>query len=459
MIKRYKSWALLCIAAAVITGCGDKPLFDELATNRLKVVLKGTFESNGPRDWQAPLWTATDHGSLNDLTSAGETTAGKATAAPRKFMLDIAEMKLNGSPFANYRHTYNLDVTDTNPFFNGTGVEFDCDDPEPKHYSKLKVYLRKLIFNNGELYHLNPSGAWEHDGALKAIFKESTIDGFDFNQLLVNSYYDSLLEQDTHINRVFPFSIVIDDGGLDYSNKDEETVLEVRFVIKNFVKKYEYDSYNDDGYHQVGHYWAVSDWLREMKADEEPLGGNLLAVARAYVPGKVGSISGQNTTGVAGYAVAVPDPKTIADYFISSTAVPRPPCNDIACEDSPKTPYLPAGNSVESFLDYYLKYEQYKHRHNEFYNFVGTDSSNTDYEDAWNAYEDYVKDYRIPPLATYVPSGSNYSLENVPLGKTYNVYFIPASIFNNAELPHAGEAGQLGPLSVTVNGDESGRDF
>ena len=35
----------------VMAGCGDRALFDELATNRLKVVIKGTYESNNPKAW------------------------------------------------------------------------------------------------------------------------------------------------------------------------------------------------------------------------------------------------------------------------------------------------------------------------------------------------------------------------------------------------------------------------
>ena len=56
--------SLAAIAAALfLSSCGDKPLFDELATNRLRVVIKGTFESNSPRR----LEYASEFSDPNDL--------------------------------------------------------------------------------------------------------------------------------------------------------------------------------------------------------------------------------------------------------------------------------------------------------------------------------------------------------------------------------------------------------
>ena len=42
----------LSIAVFALSGCGDQALFDELATNRVTVIIKGTYESNGPREWE-----------------------------------------------------------------------------------------------------------------------------------------------------------------------------------------------------------------------------------------------------------------------------------------------------------------------------------------------------------------------------------------------------------------------
>ncbi|HNV49124.1 MAG TPA: hypothetical protein PKJ16_18950, partial [Spirochaetota bacterium] len=72
---------LLMIVFAL--GCGKKALFDELAENRLKVVIKGTYESNDPRSW---LGAFPDDNSIDDGIAN--------TELPTRLMLDIAEIQL-----------------------------------------------------------------------------------------------------------------------------------------------------------------------------------------------------------------------------------------------------------------------------------------------------------------------------------------------------------------------------
>ena len=97
---RFKILFTLC--AAGLLSCGDQPLFDELATNRLKVVIKGTYESNGPRLWDAAPFPGDD--SIDDYTEySGEPDR---PSRPDEFMMDIAEIRLDGKKFANYRRTF-----------------------------------------------------------------------------------------------------------------------------------------------------------------------------------------------------------------------------------------------------------------------------------------------------------------------------------------------------------------
>ncbi len=120
------------------------------------------------------------------------------------------------------------------------------------------------------------------------------VNGFNFNLAQVLSYYDSLKMNYGEINRIFPLSIPVEDGFI-FNNKEPETVLEIRLVIKNFVKKYEYEYDDVDGNRKLRHFYAVSDWLRTIQKDEPApttdtmgkMGGNLLAVARYYVPGRL----------------------------------------------------------------------------------------------------------------------------------------------------------------------------
>jgi len=437
--------AILLFAVLANIGCGDQPLFDEMAESRLKVVIKGTFESNAPG---SGTWVGlpTDD-SINDITPS--------IAAPTVLMLDFAEMRIasasGGSEdrFANYRQTYSVPLNDSNAFFDGTGVEFRCDDVKiDKTYGRVKLYIRKMIFNNAEQYYLSDSGVWSSGTPAETIFREEDVYGLDFNQLMVNAYYDSLKENADDINRVFPLSIPI-DGGFVYGENDGEVVLEIRLVFKDFIKQYEYDYYDEDGRHAVYHFWGLSDWLRDVQADERAIGGNLHAVARVYNPDDVGIISG--TTVGSGWVIAIPSendlglPQSLDDYFIPAGDRTRPAI------DPPSSPYLPAANSIESYLDYYLQYEKYKVDYNTFVTAVDDGSYATD----WNNYNVNVGEFRLPPLVTW-SNGGAYTLTNVPRGVTYNLYFVASGNVGYGELPEeAGDYSASGsnPVSVgdTVN--------
>ena len=81
---------LIILSVILVNSCAKVSLFDELANSRLKVILKGTYASNDPRDWE---WDADnikddsidDHPLYEDSNST----------VPSVFMLDIAEMRIN----------------------------------------------------------------------------------------------------------------------------------------------------------------------------------------------------------------------------------------------------------------------------------------------------------------------------------------------------------------------------
>ncbi|NMB65076.1 MAG: hypothetical protein GYA16_09455, partial [Spirochaetes bacterium] len=146
-------------------------------------------------------------------------------------------MKLDDDEVSNYRQVFTARVDDSDPFFNGQGVRLRCDDVKPgKLYTHVKLYLRKLVFDNATQWHIDSSNDIIQDSDPEVIFHEETVNGFDFNQLMVNTYYDYLKENYQDIIRVFPLVIPIDGGMV--VNEDEEVVLEIRLVIKNFIKLY-----------------------------------------------------------------------------------------------------------------------------------------------------------------------------------------------------------------------------
>jgi len=219
-------------------------------------------------------------------------------------------------------------------------------------------------------------------------------------------------------------------GGLKYDRDNDETVIEVRFVIKNFIKKYEYDYY-DDGDYKVCHYYAPSDWLRDVKAGETDIGRNLHAVARAYVPGETASVTVNSS---AGYVIAVPVTEKISYFNIDVTSDSNSDSYLNGADlryiirnvDLPMPPSYP-GNYIVPVLDYYLKYERYKSDWNNGITGLTLDQ----YEAFWDDYEISVKgdpegDYnyglKIPPYVAY-STGTTVRFQNMAPGE-YNFYNI-----------------------------------
>ena len=314
-VTRITGGIFLILLLFSLPGCGNKPLFDEMAESLLQVVIKGTFESNDPRGWT--LNSATNaqkyDDSINDVSPQ--------ISNPAKLMLDFAEVRLEGvgmnseDRFANYRQTYTINMNDSDPFFNGRGISFKCDDVKKgKAYGWVKLYIRKMIFDQAEKFYLSESGTWESAGKAEVIFREKDTYGLDFNQLMVNSYYDTLKTNSDDVNRVFPLLIPI-DGDFVYQDGDTEAVLEIRLVFKNYIKQYEYDYYDEYSRHAVYQVWGLSDWLRDVKSDERAMGRNIIATARVYKPGKTADIT--VTTGGEGYVMAIPADSDISEYLIS----------------------------------------------------------------------------------------------------------------------------------------------
>jgi hypothetical protein len=349
MILRNVNYAILFILLAVILRCDGKALFDELGTSRLEVVIKGTYESNSPRSWT---------GGFPEDVSVDDNPGEPLDEDPTRMMLDIAEMRVaqgkHNQKFANYRRTYSFPLDDSSPFFNGGGVSFKNDDVRPDFYwHTVKMYIRKMIFDKGKRYHREDSGTsfdgagtWVPNDDLVEIFAEEEEFGYDLNRVQLNTYYDSLRTNASDINRIFPLRIPIIDY-LIFDNEEESTVLEIRIVVKNFIKMYEIDSYSD--YHYINHVYGLSDWLRDVQNDETDIGGNIIAVARSYVKGKTVTIQG--TIPVADrYVIAFSDNYSISDFTVADRTRPVPPC------DKPKVPNPAIPGDLESILDYYLQY-------------------------------------------------------------------------------------------------------
>lgn len=408
--------------ALFILSCGNKPLFTDLAENSLVVKLKGTYESTNPAPW--------------DLTVLGDSTQAEAASViqhpnisesfPSVFKLDLAEMRLvdgagnNEAKFSIYREVFD-DLTISNPdtsdFFNGNGITLHNDDVRSGiDYRYVKLYIRKMVFNGAQQYVWNGTGWNAVSGYPIATFHESDYNNqFDFNQYLTNSRYYAIRKEATYTNEVFPVTIPI-SGGMMFNKEDKQTVLEIRLVIKNFVKKYETEVYDSNNNRNLIHYYAVSDWLQSVNPFENTLGGNLLGVATSYVPGKTGTYNASKNA-TAGYVILIPGGDNISNYSISQndlrslyTGGPGQTNCDLTV-----IPTFPTNSSsdMDGVLNYYLKTEEYKIKWTQCGGF-------TNYTTAWDTFHT-ASTLKLPPYVIYLAGGGNGPINNIKPG-SYDVY-------------------------------------
>jgi hypothetical protein len=189
--------------------------------------------------------------------------------------------------------------------------------------------------------------------------------------------------------------------------------------------------------------------------DCEVMGGNILAIARSYVPGQTVTLTG--SAGVTNcYVIAINENHRIGEYEITDRT--RPLC------DEPKSPILDLPLDLENILDYYLKFENYKDQYDAFIDCVQyyPDQETGQYDEEWTAYNDRIKNFKIPAFATWTDSGS-FTLTNVPVGHTYTIYRSACSngSCNANELPSqftAVSAYEKFEVTVDQAGDEINLD-
>lgn len=408
---------ILTAVAALFSGC-DEPLFTELNTSRMKVVFKGTYESHSPRSITVPTNTATyrdnsfDH--VLDFTN---------DAAPTEFMIDIAEIRLvdasgdHETRFANYRQTLRIPLDDAQPFFNGTGIELTSDDVSTNvTYKYVRLYLRKTMFNGCREY--RPSGAgWDTGRPCEdQIFdQEEELGAFDFNQLGTNTMYDNARKEADRTNRVFPLTIPIRNG-LTFDPSNDETVLEIRLNIKNYIKMFEHHDVIDDDI-RVYHYWGMSDWLWDVHASDPHTGGNLFGAARSYVAsptdhtGSVTASTGVNN----GDMVIMVRESTSGEYDIDEQT-------RTFKYDTPELPDSP-GDHVTALLNYYMEYEKY---YIDGY-IINNDTAN--FDSSWANYQSTIAGYSgVPEFAAFEDDNDgSVTFTNVPDGTYYIYRAAPAS--------------------------------
>ncbi|MBN1500703.1 MAG: hypothetical protein JW982_11130 [Spirochaetes bacterium] len=254
---------LFSITAFLLFSCDNEPLFTEIVDSNLQLVLKGTFESNGPKAW-------------NPVT-------------PTLFMLDIAEIEMNGDSFANKRATYLTTLNNTtDPFYNGAGVSYPCNDLyNGKVYSKVQIYFRKMIFNGTSVI---------------TTFREKDVQGFDFNEYQIYTQAD--YDAENFNNLVFPLTVPL-PYNLKY-DRNKYYVLEIRLMVKNNIQQY-------TGMHVdlPDPFYAFTDSESAVAAGSKYIGGNVRVGAHIYAENEVATINRVGT-----FICAVETGKNPSDYAV-----------------------------------------------------------------------------------------------------------------------------------------------
>jgi len=391
-----------------VNSCND-PIFTDISSSNFRIVIKGTFENDGTSGLiSMSNYNGSDTDSdIQDVNSVVELT-NSVDGLPSKVMIDIAEIRINGDEVSNYRQKIDEELNSSSDFFNGTGIALQSDKPKNgKTYDTVQLYIRKMAFDNAITYEPTSSG-YSYLKDADFVFYESDEYGFDFNQLQITSYVDSLKENAGELLSSFPLEISI-PGGFTFDKDAGETVLEIRLAIKDLIKKYEY-SYYDDGEYRLVHYYGMSDWLRDVQEGEIYTGKNLHGVARVYETGNTGEVTVTATTG--NYVIMIPSDDPITDYTVDHTNYDKPDKDNCYFPTEPSDP----GDYIEPKIDYYLAYEKYKYE----FNYAEEKCGDIDtYTAAWDEYDDEMSNFKIAPYVL-LSTGTD-TFKNVAPG-SYKVY-------------------------------------
>jgi hypothetical protein len=425
-MKRLFLYSIILIVPVTLSpGCDNEALFDQLKSSSLSMVIKGTYESDSPRTW---LSTVIDDDNMAILPPDGIDSSTKPSgydSLPTAAMIDIAEIKINGERFANYRKVIVGDISSssTDPFFNGTGLPFSCDDIRYKRdYTYLNVYVRKTMFNNAHRF-IASTGVYS--SIVKSLFNEVYTPGYNFILKEVWSVYDNLRSERSDLNRIYPLSISFDTPL--YCTNDDQYFIEVRLVVKNFIKRYEIVSTEDSVTYSY-HYFGFSDWARDALPGDEYSGGNLFGVARWYSKKKATTVTGSipSVGGSGAYVIAIPAEDTIDEYTLSSSDRVRP-SDMLLPRNAPS-----GGSDIIPAMEYLVDLQKYNGDYAKYYASLTSDFSV--YSDAWTNYDSKISSLKIPPLAVFTSDGT-FTMNNVQSGRSYKFYYADAAGVGMGELP------------------------
>ncbi|MFW5807962.1 MAG: hypothetical protein ACOC2H_00925 [Spirochaetota bacterium] len=296
---------LLLLTVFFLSACEGEPILTNLTTTDIKLVYKATYASNNPRPW----W---DGKNIDPSSLVDDSAVNSVPPEMPEFILsDIAEVRMNNEKFARNRSYKKVGLVDDHSLFDGTGVSIECNDLEDnKSYSQLEIFFRKLVYGNARMHTRN----WKYKEEIKTQFGNDKLKGYDVIQRI--KYSQSNHDEDDESNLIFPFKLKLRPAYKHQRNQNN--IIEFRFVLKNYIKYYEYIDEDDDVY---AGYFGPGDHIEDVQAGDKYIGGNMMGAVYVYDPDKTVTITGSAPAGT--YVAAIDGDESIEDYVGTTLIPPR----------------------------------------------------------------------------------------------------------------------------------------
>lgn len=316
MLKKFYIIGTFILAIIIFQSCfTNEPVLSQLYNDRITLILKGTYESNDPYDWQA-IYTSdavtTEAMTLqDDITNQSEIkwyidlaelrmakgTGFSGTDADDYWMLFARERQvLCSSTSALYDKELetcikNSGTSKLNSFFND-GLSIPAVDVKSGEYNHFAIYFRRLV-----TWPSNKYSSKSYSGDLAALFDNRYVYGTNIENLYNYEEDDS--------DDVIMFPLERTDLNLKIESNEKPYVVEVRVFLKNLMMKHliNYTSEDEQVFFVGPSDWAT-DHLYNDSTYQEYLGKNMIFTARVYYPDESGSIQ-VNTGGAANCYFAV----------------------------------------------------------------------------------------------------------------------------------------------------------
>ena len=299
--------SILCLFCGF---CNGYPVLSELNHSRVSVILKGTYESNDPHNWNTTIYNNDyveslssalnstvsfddvrlyiDFASINIASSSQSAFRDIPDAEKQNFILG-REVLCSSTSALDSRtlrtcHTNN-GTEKLKQFFQQGFVYGSTSDLLVQSYKSLAIFIRRFVIFPASTY-----TASLNETQTKSVFDNQRLEGQN-----IREFYDYAVGESTsRESRFFPlFNNQLD---IKVPDNNEKYILEIRIFMKNLLMKHVNQYTQDTLKWQT--FIGFSDWLSNHAYDNnnsqptnnKRLGGNAVIMARIYQGKYAGNI-------------------------------------------------------------------------------------------------------------------------------------------------------------------------